>query len=104
MVLMMMLQATQPSRGSSGMMIFFVQMAAIVAIFYFLLIRPQRQQQKKLKERLGQLKKGDEVITTGGVIGEVIHLKDDRITIKSGDSRLVVERQRIAQVVEESGD
>jgi preprotein translocase subunit YajC len=99
--LMVVMQAGRPAGG--GMFIFFIQMAAIVAIFYFLLIRPQRQQQKRLKERLGKLKKGDEIITSGGLIGQVVHLKDDRITIKSGESRVVVERQRIGQVVDSEG-
>lgn len=85
-------------RGS--MAIFLVQMVAIVGIFYFLLIRPQRQQQKRHQERLGQLKKGDEVVTAGGIVGEVVHIKDDRITLKSAESRFVVERQRIAEVRE----
>lgn len=100
----MLLQAGQPARGGGGMMIFVVQMAAIVAIFYFLLIRPQRQQQKKLHERLGQLKKGDEVISAGGVVGQVVHLADDRITVKSGEARLVLDRGRIAQVIDETGE
>jgi preprotein translocase subunit YajC len=77
---------------------FVLQMALIIGIVYFLLIRPKVQQEKKHRERLSQIKKGDEIITTGGVIGEIVHLKDDRITIKSGESRLVVQRDRIAEV------
>jgi len=48
---------------------------------------------------LTELKKGDEVVTNGGIIGIVVHLKDDRLTIKTAEStRLVVQRGRIAQV------
>lgn len=83
--------------------------AAIFAIFYFVLLRPQQQQKKRLEESMLGVKKGDEVVTAGGIIGDVIYIKaagadgtpslDDRITIKSGESRLVVERGRIARVV-----
>lgn len=91
-----------PAGGSGGgsMAVFLVQMGLIFAIFYFLLIRPQRLQQKRHQERLTQLKRGDEIITGGGIVGEVVHLKDDRVTVKSGESRLIVDRQRIAQVID----
>jgi preprotein translocase subunit YajC len=83
--------------------------AAIFAIFYFILIRPQQQQKKKQEELLMGIKKGDEIITAGGIVGDVVYIKaagadgtttlDDRITIRSGESKLIVERGRIARVV-----
>ena len=85
---------------------------AIFAIFYFMLIRPGQVQRKKQDAELREVKRGDEIVTTGGIIGEVIQIKaataadgttantmEDRITIKSGESRLIVERGRIARVV-----
>jgi preprotein translocase subunit YajC len=84
--------------GGGGMTIFFVQMLAIVAIFYFLIIRPKVQQDKKHREKLATIKRGDRVVTVGGIIGEVVHLKDDQITLKSGESRLVVQRDRVADI------
>ncbi len=86
-------------QGGSGMMIFLVQMLAIVGIFYFLIIRPKVQQEKKHKERLSQIKRGDQVVTVGGIIGEVVHIKDNQITLKSGESRLVVQRERVADIL-----
>jgi preprotein translocase subunit YajC len=74
-----------------------IQLVLIVAIFYFLLIMPQRREQKRHREMLAELRPGDEVVTGGGVIGEVVQLKDDRVTLKSGDSRLLVEKARIAR-------
>lgn len=88
---------TQPDAGR-GLVVFLFQMAAILAIFYFLLIRPKVQQEKRHRERLQQLKRGDEIVTVGGVIGEVLHIRDDRITVRSGESRLVVQRDRIAEI------
>ena len=89
---------------------------AIFAIFYFLLLRPQQKQKKVHQEMVANLKKGDEIITSGGIIGEVLFIapntkaKDgtivaglnDKVTIKSGESRLIVERARIAVVTTSS--
>jgi preprotein translocase subunit YajC len=73
-------------------------MAIIFAIIYFLMIRPKVRQERRHREQIAQLKKGDEVVTAGGVVGEVIHIRDDRVTIKSGESRFVVMRDRIADI------
>lgn len=83
-----------------NMLPFIIQFVAIIAIFYFLLIRPQRKMAQKHKELLDALKKGDEVITAGGIIGNVVHLADDRITIRTDkDTRIVVARTKIERVV-----
>ena len=82
---------------------------AIFAIFYFILIRPQSTQRKKHDEMVRNLKKGDEIVTTGGLVGEVLVIKEkggddksngmeDRVTIKSGDTRVIIERGRIARI------
>jgi preprotein translocase subunit YajC len=88
--------AGQP--GGRGMGIFLFQMAAFIAIIYFLLIRPKIQQEKRHREQISQIKRGDEVVTAGGIVGEVVHIKDDRLTLKTGESRIVVQRDRIAEV------
>ena len=87
------------SQGSGALMVVFLQIGALIAIFWFLLIRPQRQQQSQHQEMLKGLKRGDEVITSGGIVGRVIHIKEERVTIESGESRLIVERERITKVV-----
>ncbi len=84
--------------GGSGMAIFLFQMLAIVAIFYFLIIRPKVRQERDHRNRLQAIKKGDEIVTAGGIIGEVVHIKDSTITVKSGESRLVIQRDRIAEI------
>ena len=95
-----------PSFGGSSSTAFIFQLVAIVAIFYFVLIRPQQAQRKKHEESLRALKRGDQVVTFGGIIGEVVHVKEsegggleDQITIRSAESRLIVERGRIARIV-----
>jgi len=94
----MFLQAAQAQRPS--MLPFLIQFVAIIAIFWFLLIRPQRQMAKKHQDILANLKPGDEVQTEGGIIGQVVHIKDDRVTIKSAENtRLVIARPKIARVL-----
>ncbi len=86
-------------QGSGAMMIVVVQIGALLAIFWFLLIRPQRTQAKQHEEMLKGLKRGDEIVTSGGIVGKVVHLKDDRVTIESGESRFIIERERVAKVL-----
>jgi len=92
-----------------------VMYAAIGAIFYFVLLRPQQKQRKEHDTFLRSLQKGDEIVTAGGVVGEVAAIAsqtkdgapvvsmDDRITIKSGETRLIVERGRIAKITRKGG-
>lgn len=84
--------------GPSGMIVLAVQMIALVAIFYFLLLRPQSQARKKHAELLAGIKKGDEVITAGGIVGKIKDIKDQRVTIESGTAQFVIERTKIVQV------
>jgi len=58
----------------------------IFAIFYFLLIAPQRKRQKALQEMINNLKNGDRVITTGGLYGEVVSVKENAIQLKISDN------------------
>ena len=98
--------------GLGSMSPFLIQVTLILAIFYFFLIRPQAQQKRKHEEALRAIKRGDQVVTFGGIVGEVIHIKEvvtgegatarpmeDHITIKSAESRLVVERGKIARII-----
>jgi len=84
--------------ASGGMSIVFIQMIVIVAIFYFLIIRPKMQQEKRHRARLETIKARDEIVTAGGIMGEVVHVKDDQLTVKSGESRLIIQRDRVAVV------
>ena len=76
-----------------------IMMVIMVVMFYFLLIRPQRKAAKRHQEVLAALKRGDQVMTEGGILGEVIHLADDRITIKSAEARIIVARGKISRVI-----
>lgn len=89
----------QPGQGQGALFVVVLQITALIAIFYFLLIRPQRNQQKQHQTMLAGLKRGDEVVTGGGIIGKVVHIKDDRVTVQSAESRFIVERERIVKVI-----
>ena len=92
------LQITAPGGSLTP---FIIQLVAIFGIFYFLLIRPQQQQKRKHEEALRSIKRGDQIVTFGGIVGEGATPRpmEDHITIKSAESRLVVERGRIARIV-----
>jgi preprotein translocase subunit YajC len=67
---------------------------------YFLLIRPQRQQQRRHTDLLSSLKPGDEVVTAGGIYGEVVQLDAERVMLEiDEDVRIAVARRAIASVV-----
>jgi preprotein translocase subunit YajC len=70
------LQAT-PSPGAGGLLQF-APMIFIFVIFYFLLIAPMRKKQKKAQEMLAKLKKGDEIVTTGGIFGRIAAIDEER--------------------------
>ena len=100
----------QAGAGGSATTGFIFEFIAIIGIVYFIMWRPQQKQRKQHEESLKALKRGDEVVTAGGIVGEVVHIReaskdggsnrmDDRITIKSAESRLVVERGRIARII-----
>ncbi|MGH7482826.1 MAG: preprotein translocase subunit YajC [Longimicrobiales bacterium] len=93
------LAALQEGGAGPGMLPIIIQFAAIIAIFWFLLIRPQRKAQKQHKEMLATLQKGEDVMTDGGILGTVIHLTEDRVTIKTAENtRIVVARPKIQRV------
>src|SRR5437762_2724926 len=71
----------------------------LIAVFYFILIRPNQQAAKKHQALVDALKKGDEVMTAGGILGEVVFIKDDRVTIKTDNTRIVVARKKIERVI-----
>lgn len=87
-------------QGGNSTLIFMVEMLVILAIFYFILIRPQAKERQRHEEALKAIKKGDEIVTNGGIIATVVHLEETRMTVKTADNtRLTVDRNRVAQVL-----
>ena len=94
------------SGSGSGLTVLLLQMVAIGLVFYFLILRPSGQARKRHAELLANLKKGDEVMTSGGIIGKVKDIKEvesdggkeTRVTVESGTATVVVERSRIIRI------
>ena len=74
----------------------FLPLILMFVVFYFLLIRPQQKRQKDLANMVKNLKKGDRVVTTGGIIGTVHTLQDDYLVLKVGDQDIKIEVLRSA--------
>jgi preprotein translocase subunit YajC len=75
-------------------------LVVIFAVFYFIAIRPQQAQQRRHREMLGRLKKGDRVLTRGGLYGVVVELKDNRILLELAQNvRVQADRTAVQAVV-----
>lgn len=71
--------------GTAATFASFLPLIVVFAVFYFVVIRPQQQQQKKRQEMLQSLKKGDKVITVGGIHGEITDVHDDEVSLRIAD-------------------
>jgi preprotein translocase subunit YajC len=89
-------------QGGLGALGGIVPMVLIIGVFYILLIRPQQQRQKKLQETIAQLKAGDTIITTGGIIGTITSVKETSFLIRSAEKTILeVARTAVAGIDEE---
>jgi preprotein translocase subunit YajC len=87
--------------GGSQLMPTLVMFAAMFAIFYFLMIRPQQRQKQQREHMLRAIKRGDRVVTTGGIFGTVTNLSDATVTLRVADQvKIEFERSAIGRVVE----
>ena len=89
-----------PAGGTpgQGLMLTLWYAAGFGGIFYFFVIRPERQRRKQQSDMHAGLKKGDEVTTTGGIIGEIVQIKDDRLTIRSLEAKMHIHRDHVVRV------
>ncbi|PIE22027.1 MAG: preprotein translocase subunit YajC [Planctomycetota bacterium] len=84
--------------GTSEMLIF----GAFLLVFYFILLRPQQKQEKKRRAMLEAMKKGDLVVTTGGIHGELLEVSERTVVLKFGSDamqRLTLDRGKIAGIL-----
>jgi preprotein translocase subunit YajC len=90
--------ALQAPSGGTGGVLMWLPLIFIFVIFYFLLIMPQQRRQKKWQEMLSNLKTGDRVITSGGVRGAIIALRDDYVTLRVPPDNLRIDIARSAVI------
>ncbi|MGI5936718.1 MAG: preprotein translocase subunit YajC [Oscillospiraceae bacterium] len=82
--------AGEGGTGASGLTAF-IPLVLFFAIFYFFLIRPENKKKKKLQEMRNELAVGDEITTIGGIVGKIVHVKDDMITFETGEDRVRIQ-------------
>ncbi|MBQ9399564.1 MAG: preprotein translocase subunit YajC [Bacteroidales bacterium] len=86
-----------PAQQGGGLS-FWIMIIAIFAVMYLFMIRPQRKQQKELEKFRNELKKGDKVVTAGGIYGTVDEIKDKSVLIKvDGEVKLRVDKNSIVR-------
>lgn len=93
-------QQGAPGQPQQSMWMSFLPMVLIVVVFYFILLRPQQQRAKQQRKMLEALKSGDKVMTSSGIIGVVITVKERSVTMRSGDSKFEVSKSAISEVLD----
>jgi len=97
------LYATEATAQQPGILASLMPLLILFAIFYFLVILPQQKQAKKHKEMVDKLKKGDKIVTAGGIIAEVIKNEEEFIKVKINDNNIEVKitKDAIARKLDE---
>ena len=86
------------SQPSGGGMSFWIMILLMFAVMWLFMIRPQRKQQKELEKFRNELKKGDKIVTAGGIYGTVSEIQDKTVLIKvDGDTKLRVDKNSIVR-------
>ena len=78
--------ADQTQAAEVSPLMSFMPFILMIAIFYFLLIRPQQKRQKETQNMINALKKGDKVVTAGGILGTITSIQNDYVVLKVGDN------------------
>jgi preprotein translocase subunit YajC len=91
-------QTSAPGAGGAGGLVQgLLPMVLIIGVMYLIVLRPQMRKQKEVQRMLSELKKGDEVVTTGGIVGRITGLKDDEVILQVQEQvRLRVQRSAVA--------
>jgi preprotein translocase subunit YajC len=88
------------SGGGAGMLVQFAPLVLIFVVFYFLLIRPQQKRAKEHRDMLGAVRRGDRVVTGGGIVGSVIKVADDELTVEIAENvRVKVIRSTVTTIL-----
>jgi preprotein translocase subunit YajC len=98
-------QAQQMAPNPTGEMIKMVGMIALFGVMmYFLMIRPQQKKARDHDTMMKGLRAGDKVVTTSGILGVVLSIKDKTVSLRSADTKLEVLKSAIAEVTERGGE
>ena len=78
----------------------FAPMILLVIVFYFILIRPQQQRTKQQARLIANLKSGDKIVTSSGIVGVVITVKDRTVSLRSADAKMEVTKSSVTEILE----
>jgi len=91
-------QPTGTGSGQSNALVTFLPLLLVFVVFYFFMIRPQMKKQKEMTNYRSSLKKGDKVVTTGGIYGKIYEVKDNYVMLEvGGDLRLKVDKSALVK-------
>lgn len=96
------LMAPQGGDGGGSMISTLLMFGLIIVIFYFMIIRPQSKRQKERQKMLDAMKKGDKVVTSGGIHGKIIAMEDKTVLVEIADNiKVKVEKSAVSAIVPE---
>ncbi len=87
----------------TDMLMQFLPLILMFVIFWFLLIRPQQKRAKAHKQMLSELKRGDRVVTSSGIIGRILEIDDQQVLLESGESKIRISRGAIGGLMQQNG-
>jgi len=91
-------QPASTTGGQPNALVTFLPLLAVFVIFYFFMIRPQMKKQKEMTNYRNSLKKGDKVVTTGGIYGRIYEVKDNYVMLEvGGDLKLKVDKSALVK-------
>ncbi len=93
-------QAGGEAPEGTDMRMQFLPLILMFVIFWFLLIRPQQKRAKAHKQMLSELKRGDPVVTSSGIIGRILEIDDEQVLLESGDSKLRISRAAVGGLIQ----
>jgi len=94
----------QPGQAPPPVWTSMVPLVLLVVVFYFVLIRPQSKKAKEHAALLKTVRRGDEVVTSGGIVGEVVTVKDKTLVVRSMDAKFEINKAAISEISKRSGE
>jgi len=96
--ILLMGQPSGTGSGQSNALVTFLPLLLVFVVFYFFMIRPQMKKQKEMTNYRNSLKKGDKVVTTGGIYGKIYEVKDNYVMLEvGGDLKLKVDKSALVK-------
>jgi preprotein translocase subunit YajC len=96
--------APQPGQSAPPIWTTMVPLVLIVVVFYFAMIRPQQKKAKEHSALLKAVRAGDKIVTTSGIVGVVLTVKEKTVSLRSADAKLEITKSAIAEITERSGE